>query len=280
MRQFPIVLIPPEVQRIALSKPVVPTFDHSLPSIPNQQSPNPIQIQEAIACGFGLIVLVVLVTPAASMLGGTILIVGTIALVLRIRFQFLSYKRRYQNYQIHLQQYFRKLEAYSQEEVKYEQALAIAHSPNRLIEYRQHKFQIFFAKIPFDGKAIAFTKNSQAIAEFDDNFVDEFAIELQESIAETLYQGVKLHIASINYDWIPAFTYIDPVTNAHIAIEIDAVSENAVISTQNDLADRFLVNSGWIIIKFSRSQILQSSSECCQEFMKLLDRLSLSSIVS
>ena len=273
MRQFPLILIPPEVQRIALSKPVAPKFDKPFPTSPSQQQPAPIQIQEAIGLSLGLIAVLVVVTPVANALGGILLIVGTGAIVVRIRLQFLTYKRRYQDYQITLQNYFTKLESYSQEEVKYQQKLVIAHSPEKIIEFRQHQFQKFFAKLPPNDKASALTKNSNSLEEV----IYDFAMELQENIVGTLYQSLKLHIPSINYDWTPALTYIDPVTNAHIAIEIDALSENAAASTQNDLADRFLVNSGWIIIKFSRSQILHSSAECCQEFMKLLDRLSLTS---
>ena len=271
MRQFSLVLIPPEVQRIALSKPVAPKFDKPFPTSPSQQQPAPIQIQEAIGLSLGLIAVVVVVTPIANALGGILLIVGTVAIVIRIRLQFLTYKRRYQDYQITLQNYFTKLESYSQEEVRYQQKLAITHSPERIIEFRQHQFQKFFAKMHPNEKAIALTKNSNAI----EKIICDFGIELQEHLSGTLYHSVKIHIPSINYDWTPALTYIDTVTNAHIAIEIDELSENAAGSTQNDLADRFLVNSGWIIIKFSRSQILQSSAECCQEFMKLLDRLSL-----
>ena len=274
MRQFPNILIPPEVQRIALSKPVAPKFNTSLPFVPQKQQPAPIQTQEAIALSLGLIVVVVVVTPMANMLGGILLIVGTAAIVLRVRVQFLTYKRRYQDYQITLQNYFTKLESYSQEEVKYQQALAIAHSPDRLVSFRQQQFQKFFAKLSLSDKAIALTENAKAI-ESSEKSIYGFGIELQNYLSGTIYQGVNLHISSINYDWQPVFAYVDPDTNAHIAIEIDSTSENVAVSIQNDLADRFLVNSGWIVIKFARSQVLQNPTECCKEFAKLLDRLSI-----
>jgi hypothetical protein len=270
MRQFPVTLIPPEVQRIAQSKPVAPKFDVKLPSISYSQ-PTPINIQEAIALSFGLIVVVAIVTIFAKELGIILLIVGMGAIILRTRSQFLSYQRRYQEYEGSLRHYFVKLEAYSREEVQYQQKLAIAHAPERILEFRHQQFKKFFAKLTVNEQAIALTKSSNPIAEI----VYHFGITLQQYLSGTIYQGTKLSIPSINYNWLPALTYIDPALNAHIAIIISAPSESAATLMQNDLADRFLVDSGWIIIKFSQEQISQSTAECCKEFAKLLDRLSI-----
>ena len=274
MRQFPTILIPPEVQRIAQSKPVAPKLSMTLPRLLSNQQPTPIQIQEAIALSFGLIVLVAIVTAVAKELGIMMLIVGTVAIVLRIRYQFLTYKKRYQNHQNHLQNYFAKLEAYSREEVSYQQQLAIAHAPERILEFRHQQFQKFFAKIPTVENAIALTKSSKP-TDRDQSAIYGFGKTLQQYLSGTLYQGVKIYIPSIDHDWVPALTYIDPALNVHIAIEIIADSESVANLMQKDLSDRFLVDSGWIMIKFSQKQILQSSVQCCKEFAKLLDRLSL-----
>jgi hypothetical protein len=280
MRQFPVILIPPEVQRIAQSKPVAPKLDIALPSLPSNQQPAPIQIQEAIAFSFGLIFVVALVTIFAKELGIMLLIVGTVAIVLRIRYQFLTYKKRDKTYQNTLLNYFAKLEAYSREEVNHQQKLAIVHAPERIIEFRHRQFQKFFAKLPPIENAIALTKNRQPSGDTNltknmEELIYRFGMTLQQYLSGTLYQGVKIYIPSLNHDWVPALTYIDPALNVHIAIEISLDSESVANLMQNDLADRFVVDSGWIMIKFSQKQILQSSAQCCKEFAKLLDRLSL-----
>ena len=280
MRQFPVILIPPEVQRIAQSKPAAPKFNLSLPRLPANQPPTPIQIQEAIALSFGLVFVVALVTTFAKELGILLLIVGTVAVVLRIRYQFLTYKKRYQTYQNTLQNYFAKLEAYSREEVGYQQKLAIAHAPERVIEFRQQQFQKFFAKLPSIENAIALTKSSKPsrnapTAENIEEVIYRFGMTLQKYLAGSLYQGVKIYIPSLNHNWVPALTYIDPELNAHIAIAISLDLESAANLMQDDLADRFLLDSGWIMIKFSHKQVLQSSVQCCKELAKLLDRLSI-----
>ncbi len=277
MRQFPIILIPPEVQRIAQAKPTAPKLSTALPSLPANQQPSPIQIQEAIAYSFGLIFVVALVTTFAKELGIMILIVGTVALVLRIRYQFLTYKKRYQSHQHTLQSYFKKLEIYSREEVEHEQKLAIAHAPERIIKFRHQQFQKFFAKLPPIENAIALAQSNPPDPE--QSAIYNFGITLQQHLSGTIYQGVKLHIPSLNQDWQPALTYIDPALNVHIAIEVIADSESAANLMQKDLCDRLLVDSGWILIKFSQKQILQSSAACCKEFAKLLDRLSLDTSV-
>ncbi len=273
MRQFPVILIPPEVQRIAQSKPDAPKFNIDIPSVPPFRQPTPIHIQETLGLTFGLVLVVAVVTAIAKELGIILLIVGTVAIIIRIKIQFDTYKRRSQRHQDSIQRYLTKFEAYSHQEVAYQRELAIAHAPQRILEFRQHQFQKFFAKIPANDQAISITESQNAIAELEE-FIYKFGMELQKNLSGTLYHGLKLHISSIEYDWNPALTYIDPVTNAHIAIEISAPSENAAIMMRNDLAERFLVNLGWIMIKFSQEQILQNSMECCKEFARLLDRLS------
>ncbi len=286
MRQFPVILIPPEVQRIAQSKPVAPNFNVSLPSVPAYRQPTPIHIQEALALTFGLTVVVSIITLFAKELGIILLIVGTIAIVIRIKYQFETYKRRYQKHQETFQRYLTKLEAYSREEIKYQQELAIAHAPERILEFRHQQFRKFFAKLSPHDKAIALSEVMNPLLDAkptDEQTIEGviyyFGITLQQHLTGTIYQGVNLHIPSINYDWSPALTYIDPELNAHIAIEINLASDNAAVMMRNDLAERFLVDSGWIIIKFAQEQILHNSAECCKEFAKLLDRLSLDSSV-
>ena len=288
MHQFPVILIPPEVQRIALSKPVVPEFNIELPSSPSLRQPRTIHIQEAISLTMGLVVVVALVTVVANAkeLGIILLIVGSIAIIFRIRSQFQTYKRRYERHQATLERYLKKLEAYSHQEIKYQRDLAIAHAPERILEFRHDQFRKFFAKLPPKTNGLALNNGSNngsnlfgqvkpTDEQATEGIIYYFGIALQQHLSGTLYQGMTLYIASIDYECCPALTYIDPALNLHIAIEISLPSENAAILMRNDLAARFLVDSGWIIIKFSQEQILQSSAECCKEFAKLLDRLSL-----
>jgi len=144
MRQFPVILIPPEVQRIALSKPVAPEFNPKLPTLPASASPDPIDTKEALSFTGGLILIVAIVSLVAKELSIMILIVGTIAIVLRVRLQFQTYKKRSQQYQATLQRYLLQLESYSREEVKYQSELAIAHSPSKILGFRQQQFRGFF----------------------------------------------------------------------------------------------------------------------------------------
>lgn len=283
MRQFPVVLIPPEVQRIAQSKPDKPEFNIEIPSVPSYRSPKPIHIQEALGLTFGLILLVAMVTAIAKAkeLGIILLLVGTVAIIIRIKIQFDTYKRRYQRHQDTLQRYLAKFEAYSHQEIKYQRELAIAHAPERIIEFRYQQYRDFFGKLSTSGDSVALKDISNPFGKMqptDDQAMQGviyyFGITLQQYLAGTLYKGMKVFIPSIDYNWSPSLVYVDPTLNLHIAIEISLPSENAAIIMQNDLAERFLVDSGWIIIKFAQEQILQSSTECCREFAKLLDRLS------
>ena len=280
MRQFPIIFIPPEVQRIAQSKPNAPEFNVDIPRVPSYRQPKPIHIQEVLGITIGLILVVAVVTAIAKELGIILLIVGTGAIIIRVKIQFDTYKSRYQRYQDVIQRYLMKFEAYSRQEIKYQSELAIAHSPERIIKFRHQKYRNFFAKLSISDNAIALKDISNTINQqlSDDQTITRgihyFGITTQKYLVGTFYQGMKLFIPSIDYDWSPDLVYQDPVLNLHIAIEISLSSENAAIMTRNDLAERFLVNSGWIIIKFSQEQILQNSMECCKEFAKLLDRLS------
>ena len=270
MRQFPIILIPPEVQRIAQSKPVAPEFNPKLPSPPVASSPDPIDIREAFSLTGGLMFLVVITSLVAMPLAMMILIVGTIAIVLRVRLQFQTYKKRSQNYQAALQRYLLQLESYSREEVKYQSELAIAHSPTKILGFRQQQFRGFFKKLSLNETAIALSTDSHSL----DVSIYDFGIKLQKYLSGTVYEGVNLSIPNIKEHWTPALVYVEPALNAHIAIEIISSSQNGA-AIANDLLERVLVNSGWIIIKFSQGQISGNSAACCKEFAKLLDRLSL-----
>lgn len=282
MRQFPIILIPPEVQRIAQSKPPAPEFNIDIPSVPSFRQPKPIHIQEALGLTIGLMAVVAILTQVNKIFGLVLLVVGMVVIFLRVRYQFQTYKKRYKKYQDTLQHYLAKFEAYSHQEIKYQRELAIAHAPERIIEFRHQQYHDFFAKVSISGEAIAirdcanpFGKNQPTDEQALEGVVYYFGITLQQYVTGTLYQGIKLFIPSINYDWSPALVYVDHTLNLHIAIEISISSDNAAIIMRDDLAERFLVDSGWIIIKFAQEQILQSSTECCKEFAKLLDRLSL-----
>lgn len=293
MPQFPAVLIPPQVQRIALSKPPAPEFRDNFPRSPAIAHPEIINIQEALYQTMGLIVVVALVTIVAKELGITLLIVGSIYIVFQIRYQFQTYKIRCQKHQVALERYLASLESYSREEIKYQQKLAIAHSPDRLLEFRQQQFRSFFKKIPAINNGLALTSNSSSNVfdnlhknnlhknneQANDEIIYSFGIELQKHFSGIIYQGVSLSIASIDCEWCPSLTYIDPDLNLHIAIEIISPLKNDANVMRNDLAARFLVDSGWIIISFLEEQILQNSAECCKEFAKLLDRLSLDQTV-
>lgn len=127
-----------------------------------------------------------------------------------------------------------------------------------------------FKKLSLNETAIALTPDSHSL---DANTYD-FGMNLQKYLSGTIYQGANLSIPNINEHWTPALVYVDPELNAHIAIEIVSSSQNGV-AIANDLLERFLINSGWIIIKFSQGQIAENPAACCKEFAKLLDRLSL-----
>jgi hypothetical protein len=262
------------VQRIALSKPVAPEFNPKLPTLPASASPDPINTQEALSFTGGLILIVAIVAFLAKELSIMILIVGTIAIVLRVRLQFQTYKKRSQQYQATLQRYLLQLESYSREEVKYQSELAIAHSPSKILGFRQQQFRVFFKKLSLNETAIALSTDSHSL----DASIYNFGTNLQKYLSGTIYQGVNLSIPNINEHWTPALVYVDLELNAHIAIEIVSSSQNAV-AISNDLRDRFLMNSGWIIIKFSQGQIAENPDACCKEFAKLLDRLSLDTTV-
>lgn len=280
MRQFPVILIPPEVQRIAQSKPAAPEFNIEVPSVPSYRQPKPIHIQEALIFTVALIAVVALVTIFAKELGIILLIVGSVAIIFRVRYQFQTYQRRYKKHQDTFQRYLAKLETYSHQEIQYQKDLAIIHSPERIWEFRHNQFKSFFEKMPPNTNGIPLKEIDNPFSKAEngqeiEGVIYYFGITLQQHLSGTLYQRMKTYIPSIDYNWTPAFAYIDPDLNSHIAIEISSPSDNAAIMMRNDLAERFLVDSGWVIIKFTQEQILRNPAECCKEFAKLLNRLSL-----
>ena len=274
MRQFPLVLVPPDLQRIAQSKPAAPKFATSLPSVP-AQVPQPIQVQEAILQTIGLIAIVALISLVARELGLILLIMGIVAIIVKVRFQFQSYNTRYQRYQAQFQSYLERLESYSREELKYQQELAIAHAPDRIQEFRHRQYQQFFKKYPPLTNLVPFQTGSSkdAINQFVNTLRSHLTQESTGASTGEIYQGIKVKIPNIEYEWQPQLIYIESSLQARVAIEIIETSSSSLMPS--DLVERFLLDAGWIIIKFTQVQISQAPMECIKEFAKLLDRLSI-----
>jgi hypothetical protein len=276
MRQFPIILIPPEVQRIALSKPAIPDFVAKIPQAP--LLPNAIDIKQTLYLTGALILCVAIVALLARELAILLLLFGTVAIIVQVRYQFTTYKTRYQSYQEAFQRYLLVLENYSREDLKYQQAMAIALAPERLREFRQQQLQRFLDNltvklVPSDrGLPIADMSNLASALEEP---ILQLGCQLQNVLSGTVYQGTKLHIPSLSMDLSPTLVYVEPNLQFPMAIEVVLDEQNSFGLTQDNLTDRFLNSAGWIIIKFSRTQVWRSPETCCHEIIKLLEKLSL-----
>ncbi|MDX2255859.1 MAG: hypothetical protein NW214_10110 [Pseudanabaenaceae cyanobacterium bins.39] len=276
MRQFPIILIPPEIQRIAQSKPAIPEFTTKIPQAP--LPPSSIDVKKTLYLTGALILFVAVVALMAKELAIIILLLGTVAIIVQVRYQFTTYKTRYQSYQEAFQRYLLVLENYSREDLKYQQEVAIALAPERVRGFRQQQLQKFWASLtvklaPSDrGLPIA---EAAKISPTLEEPIYQFGCQLQKAVTGIVYQGTKLHISSLSLDLSPALVYVEPNLPIPIAIEVVKDEQSSSKLTQDNLSDRFLNNAGWIIIKFSQAQIWRLPETCCEEVIKLLEKIGL-----
>jgi len=82
-----------------------------------------------------------------------------------------------------------------------------------------------------------------------------------------IYEGVILNIPGFDYLFTPNFTYINKQVNLYIAIMIDT----AMDKQEQEICDRFLMKSGWLIVRFTESQVTGNPDNCCKVIAKLVN---------
>ena len=268
MSHFPIVLMPAEMDRIQQELPPIPTFTDRPPVYPGSEPQPPSFVRtliEAVVFSIGAS----LIYPFSAIAGIVLFIIGLGILSVYQYQRIKSYRKQLHSYNLVLESYYKSLDIYARKQARYETDIALAHSLTKLLEYRRPKL------LEFLGSAISGTLClSDALGNMTSNHsasavTNNFAQALSEYFPDLIHMGWQIELP--NEIFTLDIAYIDPATNLRMAIEID---ETRDIQTSPDREyDRNLMDAGWIVVRFSKAQVIQSPQSCCKAIATLLDRL-------
>jgi hypothetical protein len=275
MSQFPIVLIPDSIRQTKTARPPVP----SPPNLPVPKYPpdapakiniTSIGVQSAIASVSSFIIGNI----ANSNSVGTLLLVSSfIAIALRAWQQFNNYPLRKKKHQKLIATYRRqKKEVEIQKQLHYERAEAI-QTPEKIAEF-QYKLllEVLSRTIPHDeNRSNAQEGYSEA----------RFYSYLKRYFANNIHTRLTLKIPNFDYPYSPDFAYIDNNINLYIDIEIDEPYDykskqptHYLYSQKDERRNRFFIERGWTVIRFSEEQIVKYPESCCEIIAKTIADIS------
>lgn len=256
---FPIILMPPEMQRIQSELPPVSVFAERLPVL-SEVEPQPISFFKAAFAIFLLIAVSSLIYRVDKNLGTIILLIGLGAIFTYQHLHFKSYKQRLQRYNRILAGYFTSLETYARKQAQHETKVALARSSDRLRAYRRSKILEFLSRVE-TGNRIEDIIPSDPKSGFERSLAKYFP--------HSIHVGWQVELSGqiLMLD----FAYIDPETNLHVAIGVDETDEPQALSDRE--FDRCLLDAGWVVMRFSASQAERSPDSCCKAIAIAIDEL-------
>jgi very-short-patch-repair endonuclease len=99
----------------------------------------------------------------------------------------------------------------------------------------------------------------------------QFERDLWSYFPGKIHVGLLMPRSDGHQPYVPDFAYIDPTLDLYIDIEIDEpythVTRQAVhyLDAEKDAArNQYFLNGGWIVIRFSEKQVIESPASCCK----------------
>lgn len=246
------IQIPIQLQRVMQELPPLELFNES-PPMPPPPPPQPVNLLNgAIAIVGVMFIIGVIGNFVSPYLTFILLILGLGIVLWRLQLQYLTYKIRLKDHSAITENYFLLLTSYSQKQSAYEQKIAAARSPERLSAYRAIKIQEVLSRT---NGAIA--QKALPHGDIVPNSV------WQQQLGQKIHIGLTIPIPGFNHNFIPAYTYIDPQTNLHLAIALN--QELQQICTD------FLLKAGWLVAYCQPEEILSVPPEIIELIKTLTD---------
>lgn len=277
MSHFPIVLMPAEMDRIQQELPPIPTFTDRPPVYPGSEPQPPSFIRtliEAVVFSIGAS----LIYPFSAIAGIVLFIIGLSILSVYQYQRVKSYRKQLHSYNLILEAYYKSLDIYARKQARHETDIALAHSLTKLLEYRRPKLLEFLGSAISGTLCLSAAPSNMTSKHSASKVTNNFVQALSEYFPDLIHTGWQIELSDGIF--IPDIVYIDPATNLHIAIEVDELDGLNIPSANPDLEsskgrayNQNLMDAGWIVVRFSESQVIQSPQSCCKAIATLLDRL-------
>jgi hypothetical protein len=268
MSQFPIILIPTKMQLIQQELPPTPTFTDRPPAYPDSE-PQPPSFVRSVVEAMLFSIVASLIYRISVIAGSILFVIGIIIITIYQSMRLKSYRKQLHRYNQVLVAYYKSLDIYARKEAQHETNVLLAHSSTKLLEYRRPKLLEFLGGAISEGLCLSVAHGSMASNITQRKVAQNFAQILSNYFPNQIHVGWEIELSSGILT--PGIVYIDPDTNLHIAIEVDEPSDHSVKAPKE--YNQNLIDAGWIVMRFSESQVTQSPQSCCKAIATILDQL-------
>ncbi|NDJ25698.1 hypothetical protein GS682_29720 [Nostoc sp. B(2019)] len=269
MSQYPIILIPGEIQRVKSAKPPEPIFTEPLPQQPGVEPQKLNTTVIAVEATVATVPSVAIVSQGGTVPGFLLFLAAAGAIAGHAWHQITTYPQRKQKHDREVVTYPKKVEIYEKKKRQHYEEVKATQSPERVAEFRYKLLlEVLSQTVPHDGNGSG-ARRGQAETLFGNH--------LNRYFPGKIHKGLTLKIPDFEHPYTPDFAYIEEGLNLHIDIEID---EPYVYRTgspthfagawKDSKRNNFFTNKGWIVIRFSEEQIVRWPQSCCKAIAQII----------
>lgn len=272
MSSYPLILIPDAIALAKVVKPASVGFESA--SEPRLTGEPPAKMNGVLVGVeiFAAIALTKLISlhPKGGLLSFVFFFLASSAIGFHIWRQIKSYPRRAKQYAESLQDYQRTITEQRQNLIEKEEEAQRVGSSEYLEEFRNKSVLDALNKTrrPRLNKDL----NSQETKTKPEKY---FLKYLNKFFSNKIYSGISMNSRGYGIPYQPDFIYFDSAFNLCIDIEIDepysldAETNQYEIKHYLELGDdaeqnRYFLDNGWIIIRFSEEQAIKQPDSCCK----------------
>jgi hypothetical protein len=261
MSTFPIILIPPILEKVKLELPSVPTP----PNLIQPKRPDfPHRINTKLITGEG--VATIIPTGFLYFKAGPIpslMLMATVitTITLQVWLQIKSFPHRINNYHRQASIYEKNLLSNDKIKNEYDQKVKEIRSPQNIAKYRITKVREILAETTSPNTDTS-ANRGRAEPYFEEYLHRYFPNKIQTQHGFT--------IPNFEYPYTPDFIYSDLSLGLYIDIEIDEpyfldnTGELKPLHYNDDRRNQFFLDRRWIVIRFAEEQIVRQPESCCK----------------
>ncbi len=178
-----------------------------------------------------------------------------------------NFPKRRSRYEHELKKYDDLLTLYNRQKAEYNKQLKDLNSPENIAAYRKESLlNAVKATQSYDFR------DSKAQEGYSEKRFNDY---LKKYFGNKIHKNLAINIPNFSYPYTPDFSYIDPLTNLHIDIEIDEPytykkSEPIHYQGKDNQRNQYFLDRGWIVVRFCEEQIVKYPDGCCKVIAQVI----------